>query len=705
MSKLTIKNNINSELSITHADNKPAKSIIASDIAVAVDTINDFPLDASDGDTVIVRDLNRGGTFIYDSSKVAEHNEGTNFNGWVRQYDGAVNVKWFGAVGDGRDEVTILNNISSIKDSIDLNGLSISTTALTNNIFKCLSIENGSIISLESMTDNLIRFDSVRSIKNVTFDGGGFSIGSDGTSCSGKYAPGMIFVSSKYVEVSNCNFSNLNGEQGLHQYGLVIEFSTQSIVKNSQFTSITTKTNSAANGGFCGGLFYLNTDINKSYNDVISAAHKVYNTRFIDIYTKQNDAGGFYSDSDGIRSYINSDNITDSLALTAIENSVISIDNCYFLNVLKSACKVSDCKVSISNCSVITDDLKSEGQTEVYAGFRYQNGGHFSLENCRISGAYRIGAIAGGLYSNRVNGLVFASSFTDGVAVYAGASNGIIDRIYTNNIQSTARLFFLNTVRNFTIRDSYSSFSRGMYNLAEVYWNTDFGAYGTKLIQLINCKSDDGILAPYSNQLDVTVDKIEIIDCDLKSTINTNFCNLITSTLSIQNSSIESVKSLYSSSKLESLKINNSEIKHTVSDSSTTLFPIDSMDINISNTSIDIQKCNIIFDLTSCNSFYVDNLKVNINVSDGSTVFYSTDTGSNVKISNVDMKAINSDFFNIYNISTIPTNITSNVSDVTLWIKGADVTTKVGVDSGYLLAPNKNYGSATVVVDNVYDIS
>ena len=101
MSKLVMKNNINSELSITHADNKPAKSIIGSDITVAVDTINDFPLDASDGDTVIVRDLNRGGTFIYDSSKVAGHNDGTNFNGWIRQYDGPVNVKWFGAVGDG----------------------------------------------------------------------------------------------------------------------------------------------------------------------------------------------------------------------------------------------------------------------------------------------------------------------------------------------------------------------------------------------------------------------------------------------------------------------------------------------------------------------------------------------------------------------------------------------------------------------------
>ena len=101
MSKLVIKNNINSELVITHVDNKPAKRIVGSDITVAVDTINDFPLIASDGDTVIVRDLNRGGTFIYDSSKIAEHNDGTNFNGWIRQYDGAVNVKWFGAKGDG----------------------------------------------------------------------------------------------------------------------------------------------------------------------------------------------------------------------------------------------------------------------------------------------------------------------------------------------------------------------------------------------------------------------------------------------------------------------------------------------------------------------------------------------------------------------------------------------------------------------------
>jgi len=66
MSKIIIKNNINSELSITHADNKPAKSIVGSDIAVAVDTINDLPLVASDGDIVIVRAVGNGGIFVYD---------------------------------------------------------------------------------------------------------------------------------------------------------------------------------------------------------------------------------------------------------------------------------------------------------------------------------------------------------------------------------------------------------------------------------------------------------------------------------------------------------------------------------------------------------------------------------------------------------------------------------------------------------------
>ncbi len=68
----------------------------------------------SNGDTVIVKDLNRGGTFIYDATQSAVNNGGTVFDGWVRQYSGVVNAKWFGAKGDGvTDDSIAFSNVYS----------------------------------------------------------------------------------------------------------------------------------------------------------------------------------------------------------------------------------------------------------------------------------------------------------------------------------------------------------------------------------------------------------------------------------------------------------------------------------------------------------------------------------------------------------------------------------------------------------------
>ena len=72
-----------------------------AEIPAIVETIDDLStVDITKYSTVIVKDIDRGGTFIYIDSNLAINNGGTIFNGWTRQYSGAANVKWFGAQDD-----------------------------------------------------------------------------------------------------------------------------------------------------------------------------------------------------------------------------------------------------------------------------------------------------------------------------------------------------------------------------------------------------------------------------------------------------------------------------------------------------------------------------------------------------------------------------------------------------------------------------
>ena len=67
-----------------------------------VPTIENLPTERLEEDLVcVVTDENRGGVFVYREANALVNNGGTIFNGWTRQYDGAVNVDWFGAYPDG----------------------------------------------------------------------------------------------------------------------------------------------------------------------------------------------------------------------------------------------------------------------------------------------------------------------------------------------------------------------------------------------------------------------------------------------------------------------------------------------------------------------------------------------------------------------------------------------------------------------------
>lgn len=93
--------------------------------AISLNTIDDLATYTGTG-LVIVKDINRGGNFVSKTAIEIDPNTGSLYvaNGgtvfaklgggfWVRQYSGAVNVKWFGAVGDG-----ITNDLTSVQNAL-----------------------------------------------------------------------------------------------------------------------------------------------------------------------------------------------------------------------------------------------------------------------------------------------------------------------------------------------------------------------------------------------------------------------------------------------------------------------------------------------------------------------------------------------------------------------------------------------------------
>lgn len=93
--------------------------ITSKTINYTVETVEELStIVGSENDVIVVTDENRGGTFVYRSAEAGVNNGGTIFDGWVRQYSGAVNVKWFGA-GDGiTDDTDVFQSVINDFDCI-----------------------------------------------------------------------------------------------------------------------------------------------------------------------------------------------------------------------------------------------------------------------------------------------------------------------------------------------------------------------------------------------------------------------------------------------------------------------------------------------------------------------------------------------------------------------------------------------------------
>ena len=200
--------------------------------------------------TAIVKDSNRGGVFNYDGAQSGVNNGGTVFNGWVRQYDGAVNVKWFGAVGDGitDDYSALVSAVGSVPASTEASFIFPNGTYLISETLefgnRVLVIDGGnSTIKLTSNSNGyVLKFTNSAIVSNLRV-----------TQTAGLTSDG-IFIAGIRHRFDNIQSFNAKFTKVFHLQNC----------KESHFSNIRVDADAS---GKTGSVFYMDYSVNNTISD------------------------------------------------------------------------------------------------------------------------------------------------------------------------------------------------------------------------------------------------------------------------------------------------------------------------------------------------------------------------------------------------------------------------------------------------------
>lgn len=195
-----------------------------------VDTLADLANIPSGVTRCVVTDLVRGGEFIYVESKKDVNDGGCVINGWVRQFTGYANVKWFGAIGNGIEDDTVALQ-SAINSGYPLllpvGNYAISSELVCKSGTEIVGLV-GSVIVCKDDNVKFLKLASNSIIQGVEFVGRSDANTQVGVSVDG----GASLRDTFKTRVDMCKFTNIGGKG----YEIINCIGDGHILSNSIFT-------------------------------------------------------------------------------------------------------------------------------------------------------------------------------------------------------------------------------------------------------------------------------------------------------------------------------------------------------------------------------------------------------------------------------------------------------------------------------------